>query len=184
TWANLSVGGEIVSRPARQREPSQDTQPARPARQQATNRPSTPLLIGIGAGAGVVLLGLIVTILVLASSGKPKPDSQPVAQEKGREEKRGPPGGGQPPRFVETKPPIGPARVEPGIDHVAFRGHPAAIRSLVLSSDGARAASGGADGTLLVWDLFGRQPLFYHKHTSDLRGPAVSPHSTRVPPSA
>src|SRR5262249_48250320 len=157
----------------------QDTRDARPARQQATARPSTPLLIGLGAGAGVVLLGLIVTIVALARSGTPKPDSPPVVQEKGREEKKDPPGI-EPPRSVEPNPPIGPGRVPPAIGRVAFRGHPAAIRSLVLSSDGARAASGGADGTLLVWDLTGRQPLFHHKHTSDLRGLAFSPDSRRV----
>ena len=51
-------------------------------------------------------------------------------------------------------------------------GHRAAVEALAVTADGSRAASGAMDGTIVVWDVEGRRPVWR----------AAVPVDTRKPP--
>jgi WD40 repeat protein len=60
-------------------------------------------------------------------------------------------------------------------------GHTGPVRAVTVTPDGARAVSGGEDGTVRVWDLAGgRQQTVLTGHTDWVRGVAVTPDGARA----
>jgi WD40 repeat protein/serine/threonine protein kinase/Flp pilus assembly protein TadD len=66
-------------------------------------------------------------------------------------------------------------------DHRRFQGHNQLVRSVVFSSDGTRALSGGDDRTLRLWDVAtGKELRCFKGHDSQIWSVALSPDGRRA----
>jgi serine/threonine protein kinase len=172
-WAELTEEGDglIARAPVRSsRDRYRDTVDD-PSGKRRRGKQNLPLLVGGGIGAGVLLIATTIFAAVMMSRPKDSEKSTLVQNEKGdknekdsdsepevkskRDEKKEITEG---PNLLEPEPK--PAIVERKGGHVAFKGHVRAVLGLAISPDGTRAASGGVNRSIIVWDLAGERELY------------------------
>jgi serine/threonine protein kinase/WD40 repeat protein len=183
TWSGLTDDGDgpdLVKRPAKRtsRDRSSDTlaeeeSPARKKGKQKKPEKTShlPLILGAAGGGVVLLIGLIVGAIFLFRSGSPQPSPQVGLTEtdknKSKPAEKKDKGNEKPDNAL---PPEEPAVALEGVN-ARFTGHGAKVAALAVSPDGRFAASGDADGVVLMWNLALRKP---DKRLGKLPGPVTA----------